>query len=57
MLFSLVETAKANKLEPYRYLRYLFEKLPVTDKENLQDLLPTNLKHDDLALSNLDSGV
>ncbi len=27
MLYSLVETAKANKLEPYAYLRYIFEKL------------------------------
>ncbi len=57
MLFSLIETAKANKLEPYKYLRYLFEKLPVTGKENLRNLLPTNLKQDDLALSNLASGV
>jgi transposase len=28
VLFSLVETAKANGLEPYRYLRFLFERLP-----------------------------
>ena len=27
-LYSLIETAKANGLEPYRYLRYLFENLP-----------------------------
>jgi len=27
-LYSLLETAKANGLEPYRYLRYLFELLP-----------------------------
>jgi transposase len=28
-LYSLIETAKANGLEPYRYLRYLFAKLPL----------------------------
>jgi hypothetical protein len=28
MLYSLVETAKANGLEPYAYLRRLFERLP-----------------------------
>lgn len=27
LLYSLIETAKANKLEPYAYLRYIFEKL------------------------------
>jgi len=29
MFFSLVETAKANGLEPYAYLRALFERLPL----------------------------
>jgi transposase len=27
-IYSLIEAAKANRLEPYRYLRYLFEHLP-----------------------------
>ena len=27
-IYSLIETAKANGLEPYRYLRHLFEHLP-----------------------------
>ncbi|MBI5192996.1 MAG: transposase [Nitrospirae bacterium] len=27
-IYSLIETAKANGLEPYRYLRYMFERLP-----------------------------
>ncbi len=27
-LYSLIETAKANEIEPYRYLRYIFTKLP-----------------------------
>jgi len=28
-LFSLIETAKVNGLEPYRYLSYTFTKLPL----------------------------
>jgi transposase len=57
LLFSLIETAKANKLEPYSYLRYLFEKLPVTATDNLKTLLPTHLTANDLKLPDLDTGV
>ena len=28
-LFSLVETCKANGIDPYRYLTWLFERLPL----------------------------
>jgi len=39
--FSLIETAKANSLEPYAYLRYIFKKLPLAQtKQDLKDLLP-----------------
>jgi hypothetical protein len=39
--FSLIETAKANGLDPYAYLRHIFEKLPlVKSEQDLQDLLP-----------------
>jgi transposase len=42
--FSLIETAKANGLEPYAYLRYIFKKLPLAQTEqNLKDLLPYNI--------------
>jgi transposase len=42
-LYTLVETAKANKLEPWAYLNYLFEKLPLAKSEQaLIDLLPQN---------------
>jgi len=44
ILYSLIETAKANKLEPYSYLRHIFEKLPTAS--NLHDfeaLLPWNI--------------
>jgi transposase len=30
--FSLIETAKANGLEPFSYLRHVFEKLPLLNK-------------------------
>ena len=40
-LYSLIETAKANGLEPYAYLRFLFEKLPLANSTSeLKALLP-----------------
>lgn len=43
-LYSLVETAKANGLEPYYYLRYIFTELPKADSgQALEALLPQNL--------------
>ncbi len=42
--FKLVETGKANGLEPCVYLRYIFEKLPLAQtQEDLKDLLPQNI--------------
>lgn len=44
-MFSLIETAKANGLEPYQYLRYVFEMLPAADTiDDLRALLPSNVK-------------
>jgi transposase len=44
-----VESAKANKLEPWAYLNYLFERLPAAKSEQaLLALLPQNLKMEDL---------
>jgi transposase len=41
LLYSLIETAKANKLEPNAYLRYIFEKLPMAASlEEFEALLP-----------------
>ena len=43
-LYSLIETAKANKLEPYAYLRYLFTELPQAETvEAIEALLPGNI--------------
>ncbi len=40
-IYSLIETAKANSLEPYRYLRYLFQRLPVAQSDvDYKALLP-----------------
>ncbi len=40
-IYSLIETAKANGLEPYRYLRYMFERLPLAETESdYKALLP-----------------
>ena len=49
LLYSLVETAKANALEPHAYLSYLFEHLPAAKTpEAVAALLPHNLKLDDI---------
>jgi transposase len=43
-LYSLIETAKANRLEPYAYLRYLFTELPKAQTvAQIEALLPGNI--------------
>ena len=50
--FSLIETAKANGLEPFSYLRVLFEKLPLIENQDAyRNLLPWNLDRAILARS------
>ena len=40
-LYTLVETAKANNIEPFWYLKYLFEKHPLAGNlEEKRNLLP-----------------
>jgi transposase len=52
--FTLIETAKANGLEPYAYLRHIFQKLPLAQTEqDLKDLLPQKIDSDSIAISNL----
>jgi hypothetical protein len=44
-LYSLIETAKANGIEPHAYLTTLFEKLPtLTTVEDFEALLPWMVK-------------
>lgn len=48
-LYSLIETAKANGHEPYRYLRHLFTQLPAATRvEDIDALLPTRLTPEDV---------
>ncbi len=50
--YSLVETAKANGLEPYNYLRYIFENLPLAKADQeYKNLLPQFVDKKDLASS------
>jgi hypothetical protein len=47
-LYSLVQTARANELEPYAYLRRLFAELPAAQTvEQVEALLPWNIKSAD----------
>jgi len=48
--YSLVETAKANGLEPYWYLRKVFEEMPIylRDGKPVDDLLPWNVDPEEL---------
>ena len=49
-LYSLIETAKANNLEPYANLRHLFTELPkATTVEDIEALLPDTIKKDQIS--------
>jgi transposase len=51
LLYSLIETAKANNCEPYAYLRYVFEQIPLaTTLEDVDPLLPWNVTPEQLAV-------
>ena len=44
-IYSLIETAKANGLEPYKYLKHLFTHLPnAMTKDDFLALLPHNIE-------------
>lgn len=52
VFFSLIETAKANGLEPYTYLRYLFENIPLAQNESdFLELLPNRIDKAELSAS------
>lgn len=51
-LYSLIETAKANRLEPYHYFRHVFKQLPAAQTlEDIEALLPANLNADKINLT------
>ena len=53
-LYSLIECAKANGLEPYAYLPNVFTELPNAQSHSeVEALLPTRLDHAALALDPL----
>jgi transposase len=53
-LYSLIQTARANGVEPYRYLRYLFTKLPLAQtREDYLALTPQYLNQVDFEKSSL----
>ena len=41
-IYSLIETAKANNIEPYWYLRYMLDKLPYAQSDGEFRLLQPN---------------
>ena len=50
-IYSLIETAKANKLEPYSYLRHLLENLPSAyTEDDYKALLPQHIDRNSVAL-------
>lgn len=51
-MYSLIESAKANRLDPYLYLRFLFEKFPYVrgDRDKLAGILPFFVSPDDIKL-------
>lgn len=48
-IYSLLETAKMNDLEPYDYFKYILEKIPISkNEEELEKLLPMHLNPEDI---------
>jgi transposase len=51
ILYSLVRSAILNKLNPWEYLRYIFDRLPwVKTDQELNSLLPCNLSETDISV-------
>ena len=49
-MYSLIETAKANGLEPYVYLRRVFTELPKAETvEAIEALLPGDINRDQIS--------
>lgn len=50
-IYSLVETAKANDVEPMAYLNHIFEHLTLaSSREDLEQLLPWNIREEELTI-------
>ena len=46
--YSMIETAKANELNPFGYLKWVFETAPVLAKSDYENLLPWNCDRDEV---------
>ena len=48
--YTIIETAKANGLEPYSYLKFLLTELPYYKRDNrdIEDILPWNVSEKDV---------
>ena len=58
VMYSLVETARANGLEPYWYLRCLFERLPLAATEDdFRALIPQNFDRELIAKAMKEAGI
>jgi transposase len=44
-LYSLVESAKLNDLDPEAYLRYIFERISTHPRDRIEELLPWHVAH------------
>jgi transposase len=44
--YSMIETAKENGLNPYGYLKWVFETAPWLEKSDYEKLLPWNCDHE-----------
>ena len=52
IIYSIIETCKANNVNTYNYLRYLFENIhKAKNAEELRAILPYNIDAGDLAAS------
>ena len=52
MIYSLIETAKACGREPYAWLLYVLERLPLAKTvDDVEALLPWNVHDQDLAMN------
>jgi transposase len=51
VIYSIVETAKENGLNPFNYLTYLFEQLPNLGGKDLDELMPGQSRYPTTAVS------
>ena len=57
VMYTLVETAKANGLDPYWYLRCLLERLPLASSPaDYRALIPQNFDRQLIAAARADAG-